>query len=169
MKTSLRQRFLIAVGISAGLLASMNLFAQETTKTSYASEPKYTINSYADYIQTVTSVDELATRLYEAHQNYPALTYAHVYDNKGELMGFIVSGVPQSWVADAISADLMQLEALGNAIQKMDYAYLPESKNDRLTSRVSRKKAVHSMTEAESRENTIHASDAHLNKLNSSY
>lgn len=156
MKASIRQKFLIAVGISAGLLASMNLFAQESNT---AIERKYTINSEAAYLLTVESIEELSTKIYNAHQKYPQLSYSHVYDNKGVLMGFTVTGVPQSSIADEISVNLMELEALGNAINTMDYAYLPDSKNTKLTSRVSKKKAMESLNEKKPvTEPNLHAS-----------
>ena len=63
MKT-LRQRLLIAVGISAGLLASMNLFAQEAQPKQQA----YTIDSQTEYVTVVNSINDLAGKLYQAHQ-----------------------------------------------------------------------------------------------------
>jgi hypothetical protein len=135
MKPSIRQKLLIAVGISAGLLASFNLFAQNTPTT------QYTITSQAEYSQVVESIQELATTLYEAHIKYPALSYSHIYNNDGSLLGFSVTGVAQSAEADRISLCLMQLELLGNAVSKMDQAYLPAS-DGKLTSRVAKKKAT---------------------------
>lgn len=142
MKTSFRQRVLIAVGISAGLLASLNLFAQNT-------QPSYTITSQSDYLHTVESIQDLAVEIYNAHVKYPALAYSHVYNHDGSLMGFTVTGVPHSSEADKISADLMQLEVLGNAVNKMDIAFLPESKNDKPSSRVSKKQAMQNTSEQE--------------------
>ena len=165
MKASLRQRLLIAVGISAGLLASMNLFAQEA-KISNTSEQQYTINSEADYLTVVKSISDLSSSLYSAHQKYPSLTYAHVFDSNGILMGFTVTGVPQSSVADQISACLMELEALGKAVNTMNLDYLPESKNDKLTSRVSKKKAMKSMEQSEPAE--MHASAPNPTELTAS-
>lgn len=145
MKTTLRQRLLIAVGISAGVLASMNLFAQEA-KTPV---PQYSIQSQAEYVKVIGSINELASKLYTAHQDYPNLAYSHVYDGNGALMGFTITGVPQSAVADEISGYLMELEALGNAVYKADEAFMPASKSSRLTSRVSKKKAMESMAPVE--------------------
>ena len=140
MKTSLRQTLLIAVGIFASLLASFNMFAQEA-KTSPSVSPLYSINSQGDYLKTVNSISDLAGKLYDAHQKFPQLMYSHVYGNNGELIGFTVTGVPYSSIADEISSNLMRLEGLGNAVQKMDYAYIPES-DERLNSRVSKKNAL---------------------------
>jgi hypothetical protein len=151
MKTTLRQRLLIAVGISAGVLASMNLFAQEAN----TSAPKYTIHSQAEYVKVVGSINELASKLYTAHQNYPSLAYSHVYDGNGALMGFTVTGIPQSAVADEISGYLMELEALGNAVYNADEAFMPASKNNRLTSRVSKKKAMESVSSVETTDGLI--------------
>ncbi len=137
MKPSIRQKLLIAVGISAGLLASFNLFAQ-TPATAHL----YKINSQAEYTTAVESIQDLATKLYEAHAKYPTLGYSHIYNNDGSLMGFNVTGVPQSAEADKISLCLMQLELLGNAVSQMDQAYLPESDNSKLSSRVSKKRAM---------------------------
>lgn len=168
MKASIRQKFLIAVGISAGLLASMNLWAQDA-KTSNLLEQQYTIQSQADYLTTVKLIDELASRLNDAHQKYPQLAYSHVYDSKGQLMGFTVTGVPRSAIADEISIRLMELEALGNAVNKMDYAYLPDTKNEKLTSRVSRKKAKESLNEEKTVDPTLHASGSNSIDLSATY
>ena len=156
MTTSLRQRLLIAVGIFASLLASFNLFAQNTSAQPVAGS-QYVINSQEEYAITVESINELAVKLYYAHQKYPKLTYTHVYNNDGSLMGFTVTGVPQSVEADKISTFLVQLEVLGNAINTMDAAYLPESKNEKLSSRVSKKQATESVVREEN-EVVIHAS-----------
>jgi len=148
MKSSFRQRLLIAVGISAGLLASFNLFGQ----TSPVNQPfslSYTITSQSDYMQAVESIQELAVKLYDAHVQYPNLAYSHVYNQDGSLMGFNVTGVPQSFEADLISVNLMQLEILGNAVKIMDVAYLPEIKNEKLASRVSKKKAMQNLADQE--------------------
>jgi hypothetical protein len=72
-------------------------------------------------------------------------------------MGFTVTGVPQSVEADKISGFLVQLEVLGSAVNTMDPAYLPESKNEKLTSRVSKKQATQSTVQEEP-EIVIHAS-----------
>jgi hypothetical protein len=56
-------------------------------------------------------------------------------------MGFTVTGVSQSVEADKISGFLVELELLGKAVNTMDAAYLPESKNEKLSSRVSKKQA----------------------------
>ncbi len=165
MKTSLRQKLVIAVGLSAGLLASMNLFAQEA-RTSDPIANQYSINSQSDYLKTITSINELAARLYSAHQKYPQLSYSHVYSNNGELMGFTVSGVSRSSVADEISGYLMQLEAFGNAVHNMDNAYLPES-NSKLTSRISKKRAIQSIAPEES-ENTMNSSGSNPNDFQAS-
>ena len=74
-------------------------------------------------------------------------------------MGFTVAGVPQSAKADEISGYLMELEVLGNAVQTMDDSFLPASKNMRLSSRVSKKKAIESMSIAENAD-IMHASGA---------
>src|SRR5688572_32983196 len=111
MKTSLRQSLLIAVGICAGILASFNLFAQTPTTP--------TIKSQNEYQHAVASIQSLAGKMYDAHVKFPQLSYAHVYDNNGSLMGFTVTGVSHSAEANEISACLMQLEILGNAIGAM--------------------------------------------------
>ena len=85
------------------------------------------------------------------------MTYAQVYNGDGSLMGFTVAGVPQSAEADKISGFLVQLEILGSAVNTMDPAYLPESKNEKLTSRVSKKQATQS-TVREENDVVIHAS-----------
>ncbi|HKZ39175.1 MAG TPA: hypothetical protein VJ184_16040 [Chryseolinea sp.] len=156
MKTSLRQTLLIAVGIFASLLASFNMFAQGA-KTSPSVSPLYSINSQGDYLKTVNSINELAGKLYDAHQKFPQLMYSHVYGSNGELIGFTVTGVPYSSIADDISSNLMKLEALGNAVQKMDYAYLPES-DERLNSRVSKKNALQTSIPNQGQNNTYASS-----------
>jgi len=156
MTPSLRQRLLIAVGIFAGLLASFNLFAQNTSSQPAAAQ-QYVIHSQEEYTLAVESINELAVNLYYAHQKYPKLTYAQVYNSDGSLMGFTVTGVPQSAEADKISGFLVQLEILGSAVNTMDAAYLPESKNEKLTSRVSKKQATQSTVHEES-DVVIHAS-----------
>ena len=156
MTPSLRQRLLIAVGIFAGLLASFNLFAQNTSSQSVAPH-QYVIHSQEEYALAVESINELAVKLYYAHQKYPKLTYSQVYNNDGSLMGFTVTGVPQSVEADKISGFLVQLEILGTAVNTMDAAYLPESKNEKLSSRVSKKQATRSTVHEES-DVVIHAS-----------
>ena len=165
MKTSFRQKLLIAVGLSAGLLASMNLFAQENANLPAIQHP-YAISSQSDYLKAVSSINELASKLYRAHSKYPQLAYSHVYNSNGELMGFTVEGVSQSSVADEISGQLMELEVLGNAIHSMNDTYLPESKNSKLSSRVSKKRAMQSMIQQESDENTVQASGSNPNDLN---
>jgi hypothetical protein len=155
MTPSLRQRLLIAVGIFAGLLASFNLFAQNTSSQPVAGH--YVINSQEEYALAVESIEELAVKLYYAHQKYPKLTYSQVYNNDGSLMGFTVTGVPQSVEADKISGFLVELELLGTAVNTMDAAYLPVSKNEKLDSRVSKKQATGSNVQKES-EIVVHAS-----------
>jgi hypothetical protein len=159
VKPSIRQKLLIAVGISASLLASFNMFAQSTPSRTQ----QYTITSQTEYTQVVEEVEELASKLYEAHAKYPSLAYAHIYNSDGSLMGFNVTGVPQSAEADKISVDLMQLELLGNAVNNMDEAYLPSS-NTKLTSRVSKKKAMQS-TPQEIVETTALVSGTNPNEL----
>lgn len=139
MKTSLRQSLLIAVGIFAGLLASFNLFAQ--APATLVSNQQYTINSQAEYQSVVNSIQSLAGKIYDAHVKYPQLAYSHVYDSQGSLMGFTVTGVTRSTEANEISACLMQLEVLGNAVSMMDQAYLPRD-DGKLSSRVSKKRAM---------------------------
>lgn len=146
MKSSFRQRVLIAVGISAGILASFNLFAQNTTSQNSAA--RYSIHSQAEYQMAVESIQELANTLYNAHVKYPALAYSHVYNNDGSLMGFTITGVSQSKDADKISSSLMQLEMLGTAVNTMDLAYLPDS-NDKLASRIGKKRAMQNLAEEE--------------------
>ena len=157
MKTSFRQRVLIAVGISAGLLASLNLFAQNSSANQFVSS--YTINSQTDYVAAVESIQTLAGTLYDAHVKYPALAYTHIYNQDGSLMGFAVSGVPQSSEADKISLNLMQLEMLGNAVHHMDLAYLPITKDDKLSSRISKKKAMQNTSEQDAMLASIHPND----------
>jgi hypothetical protein len=141
MKTSLRQSLLIAVGIFAGILASFNLFAQAPTKL--IANQQYAIDSQAEYEHVVQSIQSLAGKLYDAHVKYPQLSYTHVYNNNGALMGFTVTGVSHSAEANEISASLMKLELLGNAISTMDQSYLPKD-DGKLTSRISKKKAMQS-------------------------
>lgn len=161
MKASLRQKFLIAVGLSAGLLASFNMFAQApATPVS-----QYTISSQQQYQATVASIQQLATQLYQAHVKYPELAYSHVYDANGTIMGFNVTGVRHSSEADAISFCLMELELLGDAVNKMDYAYLTESKNEKLSSRVSKKKAMNSDPTANVSDDVVLASGANPSDL----
>lgn len=157
MTPSLRQRLLIAVGIFAGLLASFNLFAQNTSSPTGAGASQYVIHSQEEYTLAVESINELAVKLYYAHQKYPKLAYDQVYNSDGSLMGFAVTGVAQSAEADKISGFLVQLEVLGKAVNTMDPAYLPESKNEKLTSRVSKKQATQSTAQGED-EVVIHAS-----------
>lgn len=156
MTPSLRQRLLITVGIFAGLLASFNLFAQNTSSQPVVAH-QYVINSQDEYTLAVESIQELAVKLYYAHQKYPKLMYSHIYNNDGSLMGFTVTGVPQSVEADKISGFLVELELLGKAVNTMDAAYLPEVKNEKLTSRVSKKQATESNVQEEV-EGVIHAS-----------
>ena len=137
VKPSIRQKLLIVVGIFAGLLASFNLFAQDTPSKTH----QYTITSQAEYAQVAESIEGLASKLFEAHVKYPSLAYTHIYNNSGSLIGFNVTGVPQSAEADKISVCLMQLELLGDAVNQMDLTYLPSS-NTKLTSRVNKKKAL---------------------------
>jgi hypothetical protein len=158
MKTSFRQRVLIAVGISAGLLASLNLFAQSSSANQFAAST-YTINSQTDYVAAVESIQTLAGTLYDAHVKYPALAYTHVYNQDGSLMGFAVTGVPLSSEADKISLNLMQLEMLGNAVHHMDFAYLPVTKDEKLSSRISRKKAMQNTAEQDAVLASIHPND----------
>jgi hypothetical protein len=150
MKTSFRQRVLIAVGISVGLLATLNLFGQSTNS--------YAIKSQSDYLVAVNSIQTIAGTLYEAHVKYPALAYTHVYNQDGSLMGFTVTGVSQASVADKISTSLMELEMLGNAINNMDLAYLPNA-DEKLTSRVSKKQAMQNTAEQDALMASIHPND----------
>jgi hypothetical protein len=152
MKTSFRQRVLIAVGISVGLLATLNLFGQTTTNT-------YKIQSQSDYLVAVNSIHALAGKLYDAHVKYPSLSYTHVYNQDGSLMGFSVTGVSQSIEADKISSSLMELEMLGNAINNMDLAYLPLDGDEKLSSRISKKKAMQNTAEQDALMASIHPND----------
>jgi hypothetical protein len=153
MKTSFRQRVLIAVGISVGLLATLNLFGQNTTASTY------TIKSQSDYQVAVNSIHTIAGTLYDAHVKYPSLAYTHVYNQDGSLMGFTVTGVSQSSEADKISSNLMELEMLGNAINSMDLAYLPLDSDEKLSSRVSKKKAMQNTAEQDALMASIHPND----------
>lgn len=162
MTPSLRQRLLITVGIFASLLASFNLFAQNTSSQS-VSGSQYVISSQEDYALAVESIEELAVKLYYAHQKYPKLNYSQVYNNDGSLMGFMVTGVPQSGEADEISGFLVELELLGNAVNTMDAAYLPESTDEKLTSRVSKKQAESNVQPEV--ETVVHASITNPNDL----
>lgn len=74
-------------------------------------------------------------------------------------MGFSVTGVSTSSEADQISASLMELELLGNAIKNMDLAYLPTDNNEKLNSRVSKKKAMQNTAEQDALMASIHPSD----------
>ena len=152
MKSSFRQRVLIAVGISVGLLATLNLFGQSTTNNPYS------IKSQSDYLVAVNSIQSLAGTLYDAHVKYPALSYTHVYSQDGSLMGFAVTGVSKSSEADKISSNLMELEMLGNAINTMDLAFLP-SDDGKLTSRVSKKQAMQNTAEEDALMASIHPND----------
>jgi hypothetical protein len=152
MKPTLRHRIIIVLGISVGILLSFNLFGQNTSN----GNDLYSISSQVEYLQTVESIDELAAKLHDAHLKYPQLAYTHVYSGNGSLMGFSVTGVPQSSEADKISVCLMQLELLGSAISQMDQAYLPETKNDKLNSRVSKKEAMkNTVAEEHDSESTV--------------
>ncbi len=158
MKTSLRQRVLIAVGISAGLLASFNLFGQNSSSNQFLAA-QYTIDSQSDYLVAVESIQNLAVSLYDAHVKYPSLAYTHVYNQDGSLMGFAVTGVPHSSEADKISINLMELELLGNAVNNMDLVYLPETTSNKLTSRVSKKRAMQNTSEQDAVLASIHPND----------
>lgn len=144
MKSTLRQKLLIAVGIFAGLLASMNLFAQAPVQQPSAAQ--FVISSEADYNSAVESIETIASTLQNAYATYPNLAYTNIYNADGSLMGVHVTGVPSSAHADKIAANLMQLEILGAALNNMDVAYLPASKDSKLSSKVSKKHA--SKTEA---------------------
>jgi hypothetical protein len=139
MKSTLRQKLLIAVGIFAGLLASMNLFAQAPAQQH---QSQFVITSQADYVGAIESIEVLAVTLQNAHASYPQLAYTHIYNMDGSLMGFNVTGVPEAAQADKISVCLMQLEKLGAAVSNMDIAFLPDSKDSKLSSRVSKKEAL---------------------------
>ncbi len=145
MKSTLRQKFLIAVGIFAGLLASMNLFAQAPVQQPAA---QFIISSEADYISAVESIESIATTLQNAYAAYPNLAYTNIYDADGSLMGVNVTGVPSSAQADKIAANLMQLEILGAAVNNMDVAYLPAN-DSKLSSKVSKKEASETAVPAE--------------------
>lgn len=153
MKTSFRQRVLIAVGISVGLLATLNLFGQNTPANTYK------IDSQSDYLVAVNSIHTLAGKLYDAHVKYPSLAYTHIYNQDGSLMGFTVTGVTESSEADQISSSLMELEMLGNAINNMDVAYLPVNNDEKLSSRVSKKKALQNTAEEDALMASIHPND----------
>ena len=161
MKTTLRHRLIIALGISVGILLSFNLFGQNTP----SGNELYRINSQGEYLQTVESIQELAAKLYDAHLKYPQLSYTHVYSGNGSLMGFSVTGVPQSSEADKISTCLMQLELLGSAISQMDQAYLPAAKNEKLNSRVSKKEAMKEVVEENNGESTVLATGPRPDEL----
>jgi hypothetical protein len=161
MKTTLRHRLIIALGISVGLLLSFNLFGQNSPN----SNELYRINSQVEYLQTVESIDELAAKLYDAHLKYPKLAYTHVYSSNGSLMGFSVTGVPQSGEADKISVCLMQLELLGSAISQMDQAYLPATKNEKLNSRISKKEAMKDAAEEINSERIVLAAGPNPDEL----
>ena len=162
MTPTLRQRLLVAVGIFAGLLASFNLFAQNPS--THAVSQRYAIGSQEEYVQVVESIQDLAVKLYFAHQEYPQLMYSQVYNADGSIMGFNVTGVPKSTEADKIASLLLQLELLGNAVNTMDSAYLPESKNEKLSSRVSKKQATKGLVDKKT-EIVLHASSANPNDL----
>ena len=163
MTPSLRQRLLITVGIFAGLLASFNLFAQNPS--THTVSQRYAIHSQEEYLLAVESIQELAVKLYYAHQEYPQLMYSQVYNGDGSIMGFTVTGVSKSAEADKIAGLLLQLELLGNAVNKMDDAFLPESKNDKLSSRVSKKQATKSLATKSAEDVVLHSSSANPNEL----
>jgi len=74
-------------------------------------------------------------------------------------MGFTVTGVSQSSEADKISSNLMELEMLGNAINSMELAYLPLDSDEKLSSRVSKKKAMQNTSEQDALMASIHPND----------
>jgi hypothetical protein len=91
--------------------------------------------------------------------------YSQVYNVDGSIMGFTVTGVPKSVEADKIAGYLLQLELLGNAVNRMDDAFVPESKNEKLSSRVSKKQATKGSAGKDAQEVVLHASSANPNDV----
>jgi len=142
MKNNTHKNFLIAFAFGAAIISSFNAQAQYPTVSALLSNntmASYTINSTEDFLSIEQSINTLAAKLRDAHQKYPNLKYSPAYDN-GEIIAFVITGVPQSSIADELSSYFMELEVLGNVVRTMDATYLPPIADNKL-SRVSRKEA----------------------------
>ncbi len=136
-----KKNFLFALTLGAAALFYIEAPAQLTPASILLSNnvDYPTINLSADYLLIEESISRLALKIKSAHQKYPGLQYAPAYSH-GEIIGFMVSGVPESSFADKLASDLMQLDLLGQIVQNMDINYLPAIAEEKIR-RVKRKQA----------------------------
>ena len=141
MKNNTHKNLLVAIAFGAAILSGLTVQAQYPTASLLLSNSMelHSINSTEDFLYIEQSIITLGAKLRDAHQKYPHLKYAPAY-HEGEIIAFMITGVPETSVADQLSSDLVQLEVLGNTVRTMNEAYLPHIKNNRLY-RVSKKDA----------------------------
>ncbi|HYG20593.1 MAG TPA: hypothetical protein VD816_16755 [Ohtaekwangia sp.] len=101
------------------------------------------IGSSSDYRSVRDSIEVLAYELYLIYQQYPDYSYKHQHDAQGRITGVTVTGINSPTVASRAASHLMKIEALGEAIRRMDQSYLPPSamgsNHGRLTEKEARR------------------------------
>lgn len=122
-------------------LTALNSYAQFPAASALLSNniDHYSINSSDDYMRIEEKISSVAGNISDAHQKYPNLKYTPSFTN-GQLTGFIITGVSDNVAADELSSNLMLLDQLGQAVNKMDISLLPNIKDNKL-SKVSKKDA----------------------------
>lgn len=141
MKNNTRKNIIIAFSFGLAIASCLTVNAQINSASAVLSNniESYSINSTEDYLNVEQNINALSLKIKQAYAKYPNMNYTASYNN-GEIAGFIITGVPNSTVADELSFYLMQIEVLSTVAMNVDEAYLPVVKNGKL-SRVSRKDA----------------------------
>lgn len=99
----------------------------------------YSINSPDDYLRIEQKINSVTEKVRGVHQKYPNLKYTPSFSNK-QLVGFIITGLNDSHIANEFSSNLMLLNQLGEAVSKMDVNFLPDVADNKV-SRVSKRVA----------------------------
>lgn len=138
---AVKRNVLVAIALTVLTIIGTNVFAQVLPATSSVvaghAAADYSIDSSEDYLNLETAIKEIAGKVNEAYQKYPALTYEPAYNGE-EIIGFVIGGVRNREEGNEIAYYLMQLEIMGNVVATVDEKFLPVTS---ASSRVSRKEA----------------------------
>jgi len=100
--------------------------ADAQTTCSRSSIPgDFVIKTTSDYKRAQDSVQILAYGLYKLYEMYPSFSYVHQVDDHGKIVAVSVIGIRDAQRAEAAARNLMSLEILGDAINRMDKSLLP--------------------------------------------
>lgn len=98
---------------------------------------EYVINTTSDYKKAQDSVQILAYGLFKLYELYPSFGYVHHVDEHGKIAAVSVIGIRDAARAEMAAQNLMSMEILGDAINKMDKSLLPAATSDTHEKRMS--------------------------------